>query len=42
VGLITSVGAFIALAMYGRASGAKVGSLMLVCGGAAFMFILLM
>lgn len=42
VGLITSIGAFIALAMYGRASGAKVGSLMLVCGGAAFMFILLM
>lgn len=42
VGLITSVGVFIALAMYGRASGAKVGALMLVCGGAAFMFILLM
>lgn len=42
VGLITSVGAFIALAMYGRRSGAKVGALMLVCGGAAFMFILLM
>ena len=42
VGLLTSVVSFIALAMYGRKSGAKVGSLMLICGGAAFMFLLLM
>lgn len=42
VGIITSVGAFIGLAMYGRRSGAKVLPLMLVCGGAAFLFILML
>lgn len=42
VGLLTSVAVFIGLAMYGRRSGAKVGGLMLICGGAAFMFLLLM
>lgn len=42
IGLLTSIAAFIFLAMYGRRSGAKVGGLMIVCGGAAFMFILLM
>ena len=42
VGLIAAIGAFIMLAMYGRKSGAKVGGLMIVCGGAAFMFLLLM
>lgn len=41
IGLLTSIAAFIFLAMYGRRSGAKVGGLMIVCGGAAFMFILL-
>lgn len=42
VGLLTSAAAFVGLAMYGRKSGAKVGALLLVCGGAAFMFILMM
>ena len=41
-GLLTSVGAFILLAMYGRRSGAKVLPLLLVCGGAAFMFLLML
>ena len=40
-GLLSSLGAFIALAIYGRRSGAKVLPLLLVCGGAAFMFILM-
>lgn len=42
VGLITSLGAFVGLAMYGRKSGAKVLPLLLVCGGAAFMFLLML
>ena len=42
VGLLTSAAAFVGLAMYGKKSGAKVGALLLVCGGAAFMFILMM
>ena len=42
VGLITSLIAFVLLAMYGSRSGAKVGGLLLICGGAAFMFLLLM
>lgn len=41
VGLMASVSAFIGLAMYGRRSGAKVLPLLLVCGGAAFMFLLM-
>lgn len=41
-GLMTCLGVFIALAIYGRRSGAKVLPLMLVCGGAAFMFILML
>lgn len=41
VGLMASVAAFIALAMYGRRSGAKVLPLLLVCGGAAFVFLLM-
>ena len=40
-GLMASLGAFIALAIYGRRSGAKVLPLLLVCGGAAFMFLLM-
>ena len=42
VGLLTAVGAFILLAMYGKKSGAKVGGLMLVCGGAALMFLVML
>ena len=41
VGLMASVSAFIGLAMYGRRSGAKVLPLLIVCGGAAFMFLLM-
>lgn len=41
VGLMASVSAFIGLAMYGRRSGAKVLPLLLVCGGAAFVFLLM-
>ena len=41
-GLMTSVGAFIGLALYGRRTGARIMPLLLVCGGAAFMFILMM
>lgn len=40
-GLLASLGAFISLAIYGRRSGAKVLPLLLVCGGAAFMFLLM-
>lgn len=42
IGLITCAGVFIALGIYGRRSGAKVGSLMLICGCAAFIFLALM
>lgn len=41
MGLITCVGVFIGLGMYGRRSGAKVGTLMLICGGAALIFLAL-
>lgn len=41
-GLFTCVGAFIALGLYGRRSGARVLPLMLVCGGGAFMFLLML
>lgn len=40
-GIMASLGAFIALAIYGRRSGTKVLPLLLVCGGAAFMFLLM-
>ena len=41
VGLITSLGVFIALGIYGRRSGAKVLPLMIVCGGAALLFFIM-
>ena len=41
-GLMTSLGAFVGLAIYGRRSGAKILPLLLVCGGAAFMFLLML
>jgi len=41
-GLITSLAAFVGLAIYGRRSGAKILPLLLVCGGAAFMFLLML
>lgn len=40
-GLITSLGAFIALAVYARSSRKPVWPLLIVCGGAAFMFFLM-
>lgn len=39
LGLAGSAAVFIALALYGRHSGAKVGSLMLVCGFAGLIFL---
>lgn len=41
-GLMTSLAAFVGLAIYGRRSGGKVLPLLLVCGGAAFMFLLML
>lgn len=41
IGLITCVAVFIGLGMYGARSGAKVGTLMLICGAAALIFIAL-
>ena len=41
MGLIASVGVFVGLGMYGKRSGAKVGMLMLICGGAALIFLAL-
>lgn len=41
VGLIACLGAFIGLGMYGKRSGAKVGVLMLVCGGAAIVLLIM-
>lgn len=40
-GLMASLGAFIALAVYGRRSGTKVMPLLVVCGGAALMFLVM-
>lgn len=40
-GLMASLGAFIGLAVYGRRSGAKVMPLLVVCGGAALMFLVM-
>lgn len=41
MGLIACVGVFVGLGMYGARSGAKVGMLMLICGGAALIFLAL-
>jgi hypothetical protein len=41
VGLIACLGAFVGLGMYGRRSGAKVGVLMLICGGAAMVLLMM-
>lgn len=41
VGLIACLGAFVGLGMYGRRSGAKVGILMLICGGAAMVLLIM-
>ena len=41
MGLITCAGVFVGLGMYGKRSGAKVGTLMLICGGAALIFLAL-
>lgn len=41
VGLIACLGAFVGLGMYGRRSGAKVGILVLVCGGAAMVLLMM-
>ena len=41
VGLITSLGVFIALGIYARRSRASIWPLMLVCGGAAFLFFIM-
>ena len=41
VGLITSLAVFIALGIYGRRSGRSVLPLMLVCGGAALLFFIM-
>lgn len=42
VGLMTCVAVFIGLGIYGRRSGAKVGTLMIICGCAAFVFLAMM
>ena len=42
VGLLTSLGVFIALGIYSRRSKASVWPLMLVAGGAAFLFLIMM
>lgn len=42
VGLLTALGAFIALGVYSRRSKASVWPLMLVAGGAAFLFLIMM
>ncbi len=41
IGLIACLGAFVGLGMYGRRSGAKVGILMLICGGAAMVLLMM-
>lgn len=40
-GLLASLGAFIGLSIYGRRSGTKVMPLLIVCGGAALMFLVM-
>ena len=40
-GLMASLGAFIGLAIYGRRSGTRVMPLLVVCGGAALMFLVM-
>lgn len=40
-GILASLGAFIGLAVYGRRSGTKVMPLLVVCGGAALMFLVM-
>ena len=42
VGLITCLGVFIALGIYARRSGARVLPLMVVCGGAALLFFVML
>lgn len=42
IGLLTCGAVFVGLGMYGRRSGAKVGTLMLICGGAALVFLALL
>ena len=42
VGLLTSLGAFIALGIYARRSKGNVLPLMLVCGGAAMIFFVML
>lgn len=42
VGLATCAAAFIGLGLYGKRSGAKVGTLMLVCAGGALVFMALL
>lgn len=41
IGLMTCGAVFVGLGMYGARSGAKVGTLMLICGAAALIFIAL-
>ncbi|MDY0413193.1 hypothetical protein, partial [Methanothrix soehngenii] len=41
VGLIACLATFVGLGMYGRRSGAKVGVLMLICGGAAMVLLMM-
>lgn len=41
-GLLASIVAFVAVGMYGRRSGAKIGLLMLICGSSALIFLMLL
>lgn len=40
-GLLTCIGAFVFLGMYGKASGTKIGLLAVVCGGAAIVLFMM-
>ena len=42
IGLLSSITAFVLIGMYGRRSGAKVLPLLIVCGGAAAVFFIMM
>lgn len=42
IGLVTCIGVFIGLGIYGQRSGGKVGTLMLVCAGGALVFLALL